>query len=117
MAEQEHGGKDLHPWLRLLDLELRREEPSKPSRRVGRPRKAFPRRAVHITLTEAELESLDELAATLTRRMGRPVHRGQVIGFLVLRLRNKLQQIEKSRLTEEVNSFRSLAVLLDKTER
>jgi len=69
---------------------------------------------VHVTLTDAELDALDELAAALTQGLGRPVHRGQMVGFLILRLRNRLRQRGKSWFPEEVNSLSALATYLDK---
>ena len=102
-----------YPWLRLLELELQ-EEP-KPVKRTGpgRPKKPFPRKRVRISLTEDEARALDELVQLFAERMGRPIHRGHLISFLLFRLRSRLQQGDKLVLPENVDSFVALARLLD----
>lgn len=82
---------ELYPWLRLLELEVQPSEHPGPRRGRGRPPSPFPRKAVHVTLTEDELEALDDLARLLSASFDSRVHRGHVISFLVFYLSSRLQ--------------------------
>jgi hypothetical protein len=104
---------DLYPWLRLLELEVQPPAHAAPRRGKGRPPNPFPRRPVHVTLTDEELDTLDELARSLSAHFGSRLHRGHVIAFLAFYLRSRLQRGESIRLPESVVSFSDLAMYLD----
>lgn len=108
---------DLYPWLRLLELEVLPVERPAPARSRGRPPNPFPRKAVHVTLTEDELSALDGLAALLSERFGGRLHRGHVIAFLSFYLRSRLQSTaEEIALPEGIQSLGDLARYLDKSK-
>lgn len=102
-----------YPWLRLLDLALVRPKPEVRQRR-GRPRSAFPRQQMYASMTADELEVLDQIVALLRTRFKHPVHRGLVIAFMTLQLRDKLQGAGKRlELPETIDSFLDLAEYLE----
>lgn len=107
---------DLYPWLRLLELEVTPKELPKVHRGKGRPRNPFPRKSVHVTLTEDELAVLDDLCALLSDGLGTRLHRGHVIAFLVFYLRSRLEDEYAMRLPEEVSTLSDLAKYLDQIE-
>lgn len=102
-----------YPWLRLLELEFQPSEHPSPRRGRGRPPSPFPRKAVHVTLTEDELGTLDELADLLSDRLESRLHRGHVIAFLVFYLSSRLQIGDNLSLPPDVNSLTELARYLD----
>lgn len=104
---------DLYPWLRLLELEVQPPQHPTPRRGKGRPPNPFPRRPVHVTLTDEELGALDELAQSLSTHFDSHLHRGHIIAFLSFYLRSRLQKGESIRLPEEVVSLSDLAMYLD----
>jgi hypothetical protein len=104
---------EIYPWLRLLELEVQPSEHLSPRRGRGRPPSPFPRRAVHVTLTEDELESLDKLAAELSEHLEVRLHRGHVIAFMTFYLRSLLQQGDEFKLPKDVTSLTDLALHLD----
>ena len=104
---------DIYPWLRLLELEVQPPSHPTPKRGKGRPPNPFPRQPVHVTLTEDELETLDELARSLSAHFGSRLHRGHVIAFLIFYLRSRLQKGESITLPQGVVSFSDLAMYLD----
>lgn len=104
---------DLYPWLRLLELEVQPPQHPSPRRGKGRPPNPFPRRPIHVTLTDDELSTLDELAHVLSEQFGNRLHRGHVIAFLSFYLRSRLQKGESIRLPEGVISLSDLAMYLD----
>jgi hypothetical protein len=106
--------EDVYPWLRLLEMEVQPFERSVPRRGKGRPPNPFPRKAIHVTLTDHELEAVDEMARLLSKRLGIHLHRGHVISFMVLYLRSRLQNGDSVVLPEDVNSLSDLAKYLDK---
>lgn len=107
---------DLYPWLRLLELEVQPAERATPARSRGRPPNPFPRKAVHVTLTDDELSALDDLAALLSERFGGRLHRGHVIAFLSFYLRSRLQSSGQLALPEGIQSLSDLAHYLDKSK-
>jgi hypothetical protein len=110
----ETSRSDLYPWLRLLELEVKpTERPALPRGR-GRPPNPFPRKAVHVTLTQDELSALDELADLLSERFETGLHRGHVISFLTFYLQSRLLQGKDVRLPAEVKSLMDLAKYLDR---
>jgi hypothetical protein len=104
----------LYPWLRLLELEVQPPERSERAMRRGRgrPPNPFPRTGVHVTLTDEELATLDELTELLSSRLGR-VHRGHLIAFLIFYLRSRMQKGDHLELPAQVNSLSDLAKYLD----
>jgi hypothetical protein len=104
---------DIYPWLRLLELEVQPPSHPTPKRGKGRPPNPFPRQPVHVTLTEDELETLDELARSLSSHFGSRLHRGHVIAFLSFYLRSRLQSNGDVRLPEQIASLSDLARYLD----
>lgn len=104
---------DLYPWLRLLELEVQPEErPSMPRGR-GRPPNPFPRRAIHVTLTDDELAALDALSDQLSERLGTRLHRGHVISFMTFYLHSRLQKNGALSLPPGIDSLTDLARYLD----
>jgi hypothetical protein len=109
------GEGETYPWLRLLELEVQpAAERTQPRRGRGRPPSAFPRKAVHVTLTEDELASLDELADLISAQLELRLHRGHLIAFLVFYLRSRLQKGEALAMPPDVDSLSDLAKYLDK---
>ncbi len=104
----------VYPWLRLLELEVQPEEHPALARGRGRPPNPFPRKAVHVTLTDGELQSLDDLANILSERIGGRLHRGHVIAFLTFYLRSRLQKGDTFSLPGGIQSLSDLARYLDK---
>jgi hypothetical protein len=100
---------ETYPWLRLLDLDLQKVERGAP-RGKGRPRNPFPRKAVHITLTDDELVALDEVVELLSSQMGPGIHRGNVVAFMAFQMRSALQQGDLAQFT----SFSELAKVLER---
>jgi hypothetical protein len=107
---------EVYPWLRLLELEVQPMERPAPKRGKGRPPNPFPRKPVHVTLTEDELAALDEVAGILSERLGGRLHRGHVIAFLVFYLRSRLDHGQGIGLPLRVNSLTDLAKYLDQME-
>ena len=107
---------EMYPWLRLLELEVQQAEHllerQPPRRGRGRPRNPFPRKAVHVTLTDEELATLDELSALLSSRLGR-LHRGHLIAFLAFYLHSRLDTPGGVSLPSEIHSLTDLAQYLD----
>ncbi len=88
-GEGEH--KDVYPWLRLLELEVQPQPPqAAPQRGRGRPPSPFPRKAVHVTLTDEEVTALDQLAETMSELTGTRLHRGHVIAFMTYYMQDQL---------------------------
>ena len=104
---------DIYPWLRLLELEVQPPAHPTPKRGKGRPPNPFPRQPVHVTLTEDELGTLDELARSLSDHFGSRLHRGHVIAFLAFYLRSRLQKDGEVRLPDGITSLSDLARYLD----
>jgi len=104
---------DLYPWLRLLELEVQPPQHPTPQRGRGRPPNPFPRRPIHVTLTDDELDTLDELATSLSAHFGSHMHRGHIIAFLSFYLRSRLQKGDTIRLPDSVISLSDLAMYLD----
>jgi hypothetical protein len=104
---------DLYPWLRLLELEVQPPKHPTPRRGKGRPPNPFPRRPVHVTLTEDELDALDELARSLSAHFNSRMHRGHVIAFLTFYFHSRLQKGDVIDLPEEIISLSDLAHYLD----
>jgi hypothetical protein len=111
-AERERD--DVYPWLRLLELEVQPPERALPRRGRGRPPNPFPRKSIHVTMTDEELAALDGLAGLLTGRLDARLHRGHVIAFMTFYLRSRLQKGAGLSLPEGVNSLSDLAKYLDK---
>lgn len=105
---------DIYPWLRLLELEVQPPSHATPRRGKGRPPNPFPRQPVHVTLTDNELETLDELARVLSKHFDSRLHRGHVIAFLSFYLRSRLQTEGEVRLSQDIASLSDLARYLDK---
>jgi hypothetical protein len=102
-----------YPWLRLLELELAKERPV-PAKHRGRPRSAFPRIRVGASMTQDELEALEELVELLRSRFAKSIHRGHLIAFMTFQLRSRLQGGgRKVDLPEEITSFVALADYLE----
>lgn len=118
MAKKIVDKTEVYPWLRLLEMEVqpleRSPERAQPGRGRGRPANLFPRKAVHITLTDDELKVLDELASGLSARVGR-LHRGHLVAFLVFYLHSRLKaNLDGSfNLPASVGSLSDLARYLD----
>jgi hypothetical protein len=108
------GREDMYPWLRLLELEVQPPERPAPRQGRGRPPNPFPRKAVHVTLTDEELATLDELAAALSAGFGSRLHRGHLVAFLAFYLRSRLQKGAGVGLPEGVQSLSDLARYLDR---
>jgi len=104
----------VYPWLRLLELEVQPEERPALPRGRGRPPNPFTRKAVHVTLTDDELQSLDDLASILSERIGGRLHRGHIIAFLTFYLRSRLQKGNTFSLPAGIQSLSDLAAYLDK---
>lgn len=104
---------EMYPWLRLLELEVHPKERSAPRRGPGRPPSPFPRKAVHVTLTEDELESLDRLSNELSEHLGVRLHRGHLIAFMTFYLRSHLEQAGDVQLPKNIASLTDLALYLD----
>ena len=119
MARKIREASDLHktsvyPWLRLLELEVRPEERAARPRGRGRPPNPFPRNAVHVTLTDDELDTVDKLAGVLSERIGSRLHRGHIIAFMAFYLRSRLQKGDVFSLPAGIQSLTDLAKYLDK---
>jgi len=103
-----------YPWLRLLELEQERPdlhpagEQARAAKPRGRPRNAFPRKKIHITLTEDELQALDGLVGRLSPRIA-GLHRGNLIAMLVFYLQESLEGSDP----EQVKSFTDIVKILD----
>lgn len=110
-SESERG--HLYPWLRLLELEVQPTERPAPRRGPGRPPSPFPRKAVHVTLTEDELASLDKLARELSDHFDVRLHRGHIIAFMTFYMRSHLQEGDKLKLPQEIDSLTDLALYMD----
>lgn len=108
---------DRHPWLRLLELEVTKDEPEPTKRRRGRPKNPFPRKRVRSSLTEDEKAALDELVELLSEHLGRSLHRGHLIAFMTFRLRDQLRQDGELVLDDDIDSFVDLAEYLDERGR
>lgn len=110
-SESEKGS--MYPWLRLLELEVQPTERPSPRRGPGRPPSPFPRKAVHVTLTEDELASLDTLARELSEHFDVRLHRGHIIAFMTFYMRSHLQEGDKLKLPQEIDSLTDLALYMD----
>jgi hypothetical protein len=110
------GRENIYPWLRLLELEVQPSERPAPRQGRGRPPNPFPRKAIHVTLTDDELGAVDKLAEALGGRIGIHLHRGHVIAFMAFYLKSRLQKGESVDLPPEVHSLSDLAKYLDKTK-
>lgn len=104
---------EIYPWLRLLELEVQPAEHQAPRRGRGRPPSPFPRKAVHVTLTGDELDSLDQLASQLSDHLDVRLHRGHIIAFMTFYLRSHLEHGDSLKLPAEVQSLSDLARYLD----
>lgn len=108
----------LHPWLQLLELEISEPKPPPQPKQRGRRPNRVPRSRVMVTLTANEKARLDEVVELLSRQFGsKKVIRGNVIGFLLLRLVDALETSvaghKQLALPEKVKSLRDLAAYLD----
>ena len=112
-TRKESDKSEIYPWLRLLELEVQPMERPAPKRGKGRPPNPFPRRPVHVTLTDDELAALDEVASVISERLGGHLHRGHVIAFMVFYLRSRMEHGQDFGLPQEVNSLTDLASYLD----
>ena len=97
-ARSDSDKGSMYPWLRLLELEVQPTERPAPRRGPGRPPSPFPRKAVHVTLTEDELASLDKLASELSDHFDVRLHRGHIIAFMTFYMRSHLQEGAVARL-------------------
>ncbi|MFN2196273.1 MAG: hypothetical protein ACK2UW_09145 [Anaerolineales bacterium] len=104
---------EMYPWLRLLELEVHPKERATPRRGPGRPPSPFPRKAVHVTLTEDELESLDRLSGELSDHLGVRLHRGHLIAFMTFYLRSHLEKGDGLNIPKDITSLTDLALYLD----
>ena len=109
--------KSKYPWLRLLDLDITPAKTTSPKRR-GRPKNSFPRSRVHITLTEDEKATLDEMVALFSEQFDHRFSRGHVVAFLLFYMRGLLQDRagKKMNIPEEIGSFTDLAEYLSQKE-
>ena len=89
--------------------------PSTPARAAGAAARPvpFPRKAVHVTLTEDELKALDDLARLLSDSFDSRLHRGHVISFLVFYLSSRLQNGNGLQMPAGINTLTDLAHYLD----
>ena len=110
-GEREKTG--LYPWLRLLELEVQPQPHPTPRMGRGRPPNPFPRKPVHVTLTEDELSALDGLAVSLSEHFDSRLHRGHIIAFMAFYLRSRLGKGEVISLPAEIQSLSDLARYLD----
>lgn len=113
---RESGEQDkitLYPWLRLLELEVQPQPRPTPHVGRGRPPNPFPRRPVHVTLTEDELSALDGLVRSLSEHFDSRLHRGHIIAFMAFYLRSRLQKGNAISLPPEIQSLSDLARYLD----
>ena len=102
----------MYPWLRLLELEVQPQQHAAPRRGRGRPTNPFPRKPVHVTLTDRELAALDDLVGQFSERFGQ-MYRGHLIAFLVLLLHSRLAG---QPLPPEIKTLTSLASYLEKPQ-
>lgn len=109
--------KSKYPWLRLLDLDLTPAKTASPKRR-GRPKNSFPRSRVHITMTEDERATLDEMVELFSERFNHSFSRGHIVAFLLFYMRSLLQGSKGKKMTlpEEIGSFSDLADYLNQEE-
>ena len=120
------------PWESLLDLEHERASRRPPTpRKRGRRPAVFQRTPVSIALTADEAKIDSALRKRLSARFGRNISRGQLYGFLLLRLRDDLlpsgpRQLSLENgvtlqsaldLPEGVTSFMALSAHLDQRLR
>lgn len=112
-ARSDSDKGSMYPWLRLLELEVQPTERPAPRRGPGRPPSPFPRKAVHVTLTEDELASLDKLASELSDHFDVRLHRGHIIAFMTFYMRSHLQEGDKLKLPQEIDSLTDLALYMD----
>jgi hypothetical protein len=110
-GEREKTG--LYPWLRLLELEVQPQPHPTPRMGRGRPPNPFPRKPVHVTLTEDELSALDGLAVSLSEHFDSRLHRGHIIAFMAFYLRSRLGKGDAISLPAEIQSLSDLARYLD----
>jgi hypothetical protein len=95
-------------WVMLLDAQGGiREDAINPPRPQGRPRNPFPKKAVHVTLTNNELALLDSLADQLSVGTNTKISRGQIIAFMSHYLRDEFVRMEID--LEQTKSFHELA--------
>lgn len=109
--------KSKYPWLRLLDLDLAPPKVTS-TRRRGRPKNSFPRARVHITMTEDERSTLDEMVELFSDRFNQNFTRGHIIAFLLFYMRGLLQDGRGKKMTipEGISSFSDLADYLHQEE-
>ncbi len=108
--------KTKYPWLRLLDLDLTPAKTATPKRR-GRPKNSFPRQRVHLTMTEDERATLDEMVDLFSERFNHNFSRGHIVAFLLFYMRGLLQERgKKMTLPEDISSFSDLADYLHQKE-
>jgi hypothetical protein len=112
-ARSESDKGSMYPWLRLLELEVQPTERPSPRRGPGRPPSPFPRKAVHVTLTEDELASLDKLARELSDHFDVRLHRGHIIAFMTFYMRSHLEEGDSLKLPQEIDSLTDLALYMD----
>lgn len=101
-----------YPWLRLLDMDVQKTASPMP-RGKGRPRNPFPRKSIHLTLTDDELAALDELVTLLEKQMGSGIHRGNMVAFLVFHARELLLKDGKPEIPDTIQTFTELADYID----
>ena len=110
----EHEKTTLYPWLRLLELEVQPQPHPTPRMGRGRPPNPFPRRPVHVTLTEDELAALDGLTQSLSDHFGSRLHRGHIIAFMAFYLRSRMLKGDSGSLPQDIASLSDLAHYLDR---
>lgn len=109
--------ENLSPYLALLDSEVGGQRREPPARGKGRPRKAFTRKHVNLTLTDDELSWLDGCINLLERHLQGNISRGILVAFMAARLNVALMSNRDPNgepvLPEKVTSLESLSDYLD----
>ncbi len=83
-----------------------------------RPAEEFlPRQRVHLTMTEDERATLDEMVDLFSERFNHNFSRGHIVAFLLFYMRGLLQERgKKMTLPEDISSFTDLADYLHQKE-
>lgn len=108
---------NLSPYLALLDNEVGAHRREPPARTVGRPRKAFTRKHVNLTLTDDELSWLDDCIRLLENHLAGNISRGILVAFMSARLHAALMSMRNEdgspALPDTVTSLETLSDYLD----